>query len=82
MATDIEKLFAEITNGLDLLKSKQVEIVADQAVLVEVPAAVEEVVKKPFVFEFYDALQARSRLVAVRKNEVFMRGQILAVDFK
>ena len=50
--------------------------------LVEVPASFEEVVKKPFVFEFDDALQARSRLVAVRKNEVFMRGQILAVDFK
>ena len=28
MATDIEKLFAEITNGLDLLKPQQVEIVA------------------------------------------------------
>jgi len=114
MATDIEKLFAEITNGLDLLKPKQVEIVAahvykqqitaltkealkdfkdrtkkqqewegfharafrqevkinlqiglkaaeyraGQAVLVEVPVAVEEVVKKPFVFEFYDELKS------------------------
>jgi len=28
MATDIEKLFAEITNGLGLLKPQQVEIVA------------------------------------------------------
>ena len=27
-ATDIEKLFADITNGLDLLKPQQVEIVA------------------------------------------------------
>jgi len=30
MATDIEKLFAEITNGLDLLKPKQVEILTAQ----------------------------------------------------
>ena len=28
MATDIEKLFVEITNGLNLLKPQQVEIVA------------------------------------------------------
>ena len=28
MATDIDKLFAEITNGLDLLKPQQVEMVA------------------------------------------------------
>ena len=28
MATDIDKLFAEITNGLDLLKPQQVEMLA------------------------------------------------------
>ena len=31
---------------------------ADQAVLVEAPAVIEEVVKKPFVFEFYDELKS------------------------
>ena len=31
---------------------------AGQAVLVEVPAVIEEVVKKPFVFEFYDELKS------------------------
>ena len=34
-----------------------VEYRAGQAVLVEVPAVIEEVVKKPFVFEFYEALK-------------------------
>jgi len=37
---------------------KLAEYRADQAVIVEVPAAVEEVVKKPFVFEFYDELKS------------------------
>ena len=37
---------------------KAAEYRADQAVFVEVPAAVEEVVKKPFVFEFYDELKS------------------------
>ena len=37
---------------------KAAEYRADQAVLVEVPVAVEEVVKKPFVFEFYDELKS------------------------
>jgi hypothetical protein len=35
-----------------------VEYRAGQAVLVEVPAVIEEVVKKPFVFEFYDELKS------------------------
>ena len=38
--------------------SKAAEYRADQAVFVEVPAAVEAVVKKPFVFEFYDELKS------------------------
>jgi hypothetical protein len=33
---------------------KAAEYRTDQAVFAEVPAAVEEVVKKPFVFEFID----------------------------
>ena len=37
---------------------KAAEYRAEQAVFVEVPAAVEEVVKKPFVFEFYDELKS------------------------
>ena len=37
---------------------KAAEYRAGQAVFVEVPAAVEEVVKKPFVFEFYDELKS------------------------
>ena len=37
---------------------KAAEHRAGQAVLVEVPVAVEEVVKKPFVFEFYDELKS------------------------
>ena len=37
---------------------KAAEYRADQAVFVEVPVAVEEVVKKPFVFEFYDELKS------------------------
>ena len=37
---------------------KAAEYRADQAVFDEVPAAVEEVVKKPFVFEFYDELKS------------------------
>ena len=37
---------------------KAAEYRADQAVFVEVPAAVEEVIKKPFVFEFYDELKS------------------------
>ena len=37
---------------------KAAEYRADQAVFVEAPAAVEEVVKKPFVFEFYDELKS------------------------
>ena len=36
-----------------------VEYRADQAMLVEVPAVIEEVVKKPFVFEFYEILRSR-----------------------
>jgi hypothetical protein len=30
----------------------------DQVVLIEVPVVIEEVVKKPFVFEFYDELKS------------------------
>ena len=37
---------------------KGAEYRADQAVIVEAPAVVEEVVKKPFVFEFYDQLKS------------------------
>jgi hypothetical protein len=37
---------------------KAAEYRADQAVIVEAPAVVEEVVKKPFVFEFYDELKS------------------------
>ena len=37
---------------------KAAEYRAGQAVIVEAPAAVEEVVKKPFVFEFYDELKS------------------------
>ena len=37
---------------------KAAEYRADQAVFVEAPAAVEEVVRKPFVFEFYDELKS------------------------
>ena len=37
---------------------KTAEYRADQAVIVEAPAAVEAVVKKPFVFEFYDELKS------------------------
>jgi hypothetical protein len=37
---------------------KAAEYRTDQAVFAEVPAAVEEVVKKPFVFEFYDELKS------------------------
>ena len=37
---------------------KAAEYRAGQAVLVEVPVVVEEVVKKPFVFEFYDELKS------------------------
>ena len=37
---------------------KGAEYRADQAVIVEAPAVVEEVVKKPFVFEFYDELKS------------------------
>ena len=37
---------------------KAAEYRADQAVFVEVPVAVEAVVKKPFVFEFYDELKS------------------------
>ena len=36
---------------------KAAEYRVGQAVFAEVPAAVEEVVKKPFVFEFYEALK-------------------------
>ena len=31
---------------------------AEQAVFVEVPVVIEEVVKKPFVFDFYDELKS------------------------
>jgi len=37
---------------------KAAEYRAGQAVFVEAPVAVEEVVKKPFVFEFYDELKS------------------------
>ena len=37
---------------------KAAEYRVGQAVFAEVPAAVEEVVKKPFVFEFYDELKS------------------------
>jgi hypothetical protein len=36
---------------------KAAEYRAGQAVIVEAPAAVEELAKKPFVFEFYDELK-------------------------
>jgi hypothetical protein len=35
-----------------------VEYRAEQAMLVEVPVVIEEVVKNPFVFEFYDELKS------------------------
>ena len=37
---------------------KVAEYRADQSVFAEVPAVIEEVVKKPFVFEFYDELKS------------------------
>jgi hypothetical protein len=42
MATDIEKLFAEITNGLDLLKPQQVEIVAAHVYKQQITALTKE----------------------------------------
>ena len=45
MATDIEKLFAEITNGLDLLKPKQVEIVAAHVYKQQITALTKEALK-------------------------------------
>jgi len=38
---------------------KLAEYRADQAVLVETPVVIEEVAKKPFVFEFYEVLKNR-----------------------
>ena len=43
MATDIEKLFADITNGLDLLKPQQVEIVAAHFYRQQVEALTKEI---------------------------------------
>ena len=45
MATDIEKLFAEITNGLDLLKPQQVEIVAAHVYKQQITALTKEALK-------------------------------------
>ena len=45
MATDIEKLFAEITNGLDLLKPKQVEIGAAHVYKQQITALTKEALK-------------------------------------
>ena len=45
MAIDIEKLFAEITNGLDLLKPKQVEIVAAHVYKQQITALTKEALK-------------------------------------
>ena len=41
-----------------LLGLKIAQIKADQAVLIESPAVLEEVEEKSFVFEFYEALKS------------------------
>jgi len=46
MATDIEKLFSEITNGLDLLKPQQVEIVAAHVYKQQITALTKEALKE------------------------------------
>ena len=57
---DIPSLVLGVLIGffVAIMGFKLVEYRADQAVLVEAQAVIEEVVKKPFVFEFYDELKS------------------------
>ena len=55
MATDIEKLFAEITNGLDLLKPQQVEIVAAHVYKQQITALTKEALE-----EFKDRTESQA----------------------
>ena len=43
--------------GVCLIGLKIAQIKADQAVLIEAPAGLEEIEEKSFVFEFYEALK-------------------------
>ena len=49
-----------------LLGLKIAQIKADQAVLIEAPAVLEEVEEKSFVFEFYEALKSYEVLPTYR----------------
>ena len=59
-APDIPSLVLGVLIGffVAIIGFNLAEYRAGQAVLVEVPAVIEEVVKKPFVFEFYDELKS------------------------
>ena len=64
MATDIEKLFADITNGLDLLKPQQVQIVAAHLYRQQVEAltkeALEDFKDRSDAEEEWEAFHART----------------------
>jgi integrase len=72
MATDIEKLFAEITNGLDLLKPQQVEIIAAHFYRQQVEAltkeALEDFKDRSDTEEEWEAFHARTFRQEVKSN--------------
>ena len=72
MATDIEKLFAEITNGLGLLKPQQVEIVAAHFYRQQVEAltkeALEDFKDRSDAEEEWEAFHARTFRQEVKSN--------------
>ena len=72
MTTDIEKLFADITNGLDLLKPQQVEIVAAHFYRQQVDAltkeALEDFKDRSDAEEEWEAFHARTFRQEVKSN--------------
>ena len=58
---DIPSLIFGVLLGVAvcLVGLKAVQTKADQAVIIEAPIILEEAVKKPFVFEFYEILKNR-----------------------
>ena len=58
---DIPSLILGVLIGffVAIMGFKLAEYRADQAVHVETPVVIEEVAKKPFVFEFYEVLKNR-----------------------
>ena len=72
MATDIEKLFVEITNGLNLLKPQQVEIVAAHFYRQQVQAltkeALEDFKDRSDAEEEWEAFHARTFRQEVKSN--------------